>query len=466
MSSSINRLSRAFLLAFVFVALVLGYWGLLRQNELLVRQDNPRLLLEEQQIRRGQIVDRNGVVLAETQLEPTSGLGTRHYPNPTVAAVVGYYSLRHGVGGVEASYDDVLRGDAFLTPGQNLINRLLHRPQRGGDVRLSIDLTIQQIVDRELEGRTGAIILLEAPHGDVLAIGSRPSFDPNRLDEQWDSLKSDADAPLLNRATQSLFQPGTILQSIILGTAVNVGTVTPTDQWRGDLAVVRLDGSSLPCAQQPPIQINTLQDAFLWGCPHPFQLLGTQLGAHMLNVALSDFGLLEAPVFELPTAAPSFDSGTSQDPALTAIGQSDLTVSALQMGLVAAAFADHGQMPAPRLVQAIRPPGSEWETTSLLGNPRGTISRASADTLAELMATSVRLGAAQAARQAAHTIYGQVGLALSGPQSSLSSWFVGFVYLDNGDAISVAVLLENSDDTTGAARIGGTVLAAAADSLD
>lgn len=464
MTATIHRLGQIFLAAFALVALALGYWGLLLRDELLARQDNPRLLLEEQSIRRGQILDRNGIVLAETQVDTATGLGVRYYPAPEVAPVVGYYSLRHGVGGIEAAYDDTLRGNAFLTPAQDLTNHILHRSQIGGDIRLTIDLTTQQIAAQALAGRTGTVIVLQAPQGDVLAIGSQPSFDPNLLDGMWDSLKSDPSAPLLNRATQSLFQPGTILQSVMLGTAVNIGAATPDDLWSGDL-IVHLEGASLPCAEQPRQPVGNLQDAFLWSCPGPYQVLGQQLGSHILNNALADFGLLEAPAFELPTAALSLDGDpTLPDPSLTAIGQGDLTVSALQMALVAAAFADHGQMPAPRLVQAIRPPSDRWNPTPLLGNPRGTIGRESADEIARLMAATVTRGAARPAHVADHTVYGQAGLALSGPKASLNAWFIGFVYRDNGEAIAVAVLLENSGDTAGAARIGGTVLQAAANS--
>lgn len=464
-TATIHRLGQVFLVAFILVALALGYWGLVRRDELLARQDNPRLFLEEQSIRRGQILDRNGVVLAETRVDPATGLGPRHYPDPAVAPIVGYYSLRHGVGGIEAAYDDTLRGNTFLTPAQDLTNRILHRPQTGGDVRLTIDLATQQVADQALAGRTGTVVVLQVPQGDVLAIGSRPSFDPNQLDALWDQLKSDPDAPLLNRATQSLFQPGTILQSIILGTAINVGAANPDELWEGDL-VARLEDTNLPCARQPRLPISSLQDAFLWSCPGPYQVLGRQLGSHTLNNALADFGLLEAPAFELPTAALSLDGEPAlPDPALTAIGQGNLTVSALQMALVAAAFADHGQMPAPRLVQAIRPPGDGWNPTPLLGNPRGTISRESADEIAKVLADAVRQGAAQSAHVADYTVHGQVGLALSGPKASLNSWFIGFVYRGNGEAIAVAVLLEGSSNAADAARIGGAVLQSAANNF-
>lgn len=458
MITTIQRLGRIFLFAFAIVALTLGYWGLLRRDELLARQDNPRTLLIEQGIRRGRILDRNNVVLAETHIDPTTGLGTRDYPEPAVAPVVGYYSLRHGVGGIEAAYDDTLRGDAYLTPTQRFTNQLLHRPQIGHDVRLTIDLATQQAAEQMLEAKTGTIIVIMVPQGDVLAIGSQPSFDPNKLDDLWDSLKSDPSAPLLTRATQSLYQPGTVLNSIILGTAINVEAATPDEEWNDEL-VVSLGSARLPCSGNPPISIDSLHDAFLWSCPRPFQILGQDLGAHILEGSLYDFGLLEMPAFELPTATVPLDDGVTQSNlSLASVGQGDLTVSALQMALVAAAFADHGQMPAPRLVQAIYTPENKWEPTPLLGTPRGTISRVGAERVAQLMADTVISGAAQPARQVDLTVYGQVGLALSGPKDAFNSWFIGFAYRENGEAVAVAVLIENSNSVDDAAYIGGKVL--------
>ena len=452
MTSTIYQLGRIFLVAFGVIALALGYWGLFRRDELLARQDNPRLLLTEQSIQRGQILDRNGVVLAETHMDPNSGLGTRYYPEPAVASVVGYYSVQHGVGGIEAAYNNILRGDAYITPPQQFADQLLHRPQSGGGVRLTIDLSVQQAAEHLLAGKKGAVIVVMVPQGDILAMSSQPSFDPNQLDDLWDVLKNDPDAPLLSRAIQSLYQPG-----IILGTAINTGVTTLEKEWHGDPAV-QLGNTSLPCAKSFA-SIANLQDALLWACPRPFQDLGWQLGPHTLDNALQDFGLLESPALELPTASmPSIDEVPQSNLALLSIGQSSLTVSTLQMALVAAAFADDGQMPAPRLVQATHAPDEQWMPSPLLGTPRGTISRGSAELIAQLMGKAVTSGAAKAAQQTDAIVRGNVGLALSGPKASFNSWFIGFVYRKNGDAVTVAVLLEDTDSVDDAAYIGGEIL--------
>lgn len=461
MTSSIRQVSRFFLVAFVVVALALGYWGLVRQDELLGRVDNPRRIASERRIQRGQIVDRNGVVLAETLVDEASGIATRYYPFADMAAhVVGYYSLQYGVSGVEAQYDAFLRGDTALEPLRRLSNELLHRPQVGGDVQLTLDATIQRTADQALGGQRGAIVVLSVPQGEVLAMSSRPTFDPNTLSDNWASLRDDPSAPLVNRATQGLYQPGTILQSVLLGTALNASLPISEMSWEGELSS-HINGRVLPCADEP-ILVDSATTAFLWGCPAPFQPLVMEIGERRLRATLTDFGLLEASD---PLSSEADNLLAEDGLSLTAIGQGNLNVSPLQMALVAAAFADHGRMPAPQLVLATREPDDSWRSIEPEGNPRGTISRNSADAVAQLMARSVLEGAARAASLPDNTVYGHAGLALAGPQPAYNAWFIGFAYYSPDQAIAVAVLLEDTTDASKAAWVGGQVLKAALESF-
>jgi peptidoglycan glycosyltransferase len=464
-TTSLRRLSGAFLLAFAVIGVALGYWAIIQRSELVNRQDNPRLIIEEQSLHRGDILDRNGSLIVTSVVDPSRGTYTRHYLYPEAAAATGYYSLRHGAGGIEDSWDAILRGDAFLTPAQQAINRILHRPRVGGDTRLSISLGIQQAVRQELDGHPGAIVLMNAATGEILAMDSQPTYDPNTLDATWDKLKVDPNAPLLNRATQALFQPGSALEAVVLGEALNSGHMTLADAWSGESAV-HLASASLPCAGDGPLSAHTFAEAFIWGCPGAFQTLGSTLGTDGLQSGFSDFGLGETTIFDLPVAVTN--SGGSLKPdelAPAAIGQGRLTVTPLQMVMVAAAFANHGQIPAPRLVQAIRQPGGAWVSPASQATPRGTISRTSIDAVAELMREAVLSGAAQGAYSPERTVYGHVGLALAGPGNTFNTWFIGFTDDDHGTPIAIVVLLENSSATSTASSIGGSLLVKAADLL-
>lgn len=461
MTTSLHRLMQALFASFLLAAAALGYWGILQRDPLLARDDNPRRVIEEQRIRRGQIVDRNGVVLAESHYDAALDAVIRQYHYPEMAPATGYYSFRFGEGGIEEAFDAVLRGDAALTPAERERLELLHDPQIGGDVQLTLDLGIQQAADAALGEQRGAIIVLSVPQGKVLALVSHPTYDPNLLDEQWDALAADPAAPLLNRATQGFYQPGTILQGVIVGAALNTGLVDTAEEFNG-LPSVTFDSMTLPCADPTP-DVNTLVSAYIQACPAPFQQIAVRLGLHQFRNAADAFRLTEAPAFALPVTAPP--DAISVNLGLESIGQGDLTVTPLHMALVAAAFANHGQMPPLQVVQAIRSPGGDWQSLPPTGTPKGTISRQSAEQVADLMALAVSNGAAYGAGIPGHLVYGHAGLALAGPEGQMNAWFIGFVYLDGTDqAYVVTVLVEDVDSVTPATQIARTVLQAALDS--
>ncbi|MGQ9904808.1 MAG: FtsW/RodA/SpoVE family cell cycle protein [Anaerolineae bacterium] len=206
-----------------------GYWGVARSAELTARSDNPRLIDAERAIQRGPILARDGTVLARSEPIQRS-VYARRYPRPAAAPVIGYASWRHGTGGIETYADPILRGS--LTT----LDRLLHRPQIGAAFTTTLDIALQERLHRALAAATmtqgsagGAGIIMDWQTGEVLALTSAPSFDPNRLDEDWDKLRADTQAPLLNRATQGLYQPGPLLQwlySIAAGSPL-----TNTTRW-------------------------------------------------------------------------------------------------------------------------------------------------------------------------------------------------------------------------------------------
>jgi peptidoglycan glycosyltransferase len=306
MTRNIQRLSYMILLCFGLVAASLLYWQMVRAPELSGRADNPRLVQAELRLRRGRLLDRRGQVLAYSEVIPEIGVASdiveRRYPYPETAHVVGYYSLRYGEGGAENTFDSVLRGQ--LAP----FDQLLHRPQVGQDVWLSLDLAAQQAAGQVLGERQGAAVLLDVATGQVLAMVSHPIPDPNTLEEDWDALAADPDAPLLNRATQGVYPLGDLARLVGLAGLLSAGITSPPD----------------------PLQ--TSLDAMLAPLSQP----GYLATAHQL-------GFDAAPPFELPT-------GPGLLPDFTGKGTPrDLAATPLHMARFAAAIADTGLMPVPTL---------------------------------------------------------------------------------------------------------------------
>jgi peptidoglycan glycosyltransferase len=255
------------------------------------------------------------VELAGLQVGPT-GLVTRTYLLPAAAPVIGYASLRYGTGGLEAAFDDLLRGEVGRSSWEAAWADLLHRPPQGGVVRLTLDADLQVQAMQVLAGQRGAVVLLDAETGDVLAMASSPTFDPARLEADWDLLRANAAAPLLNRATQGLYQPGAALETVVLAEALSQGTLSLSDPLSAVTTTLRVDGVALTCLGQVS-DGGDWASAYRAACPGPFAALGAQMGEEALRSAVVRWGLTSAPSLEIPTEAGEW---ASRGAALEAVG--------------------------------------------------------------------------------------------------------------------------------------------------
>jgi peptidoglycan glycosyltransferase len=456
MSAPINRIAVLLLLAFGLLAGALGYWAA-SGPALVARPDNPRRILAEQRSWRGPIVDRDGEVIVETVGEP--GAYTRHSLYPNGAPFTGYYSINYGASEIERAFDGVLRGTLGVDPAQAQIDDLLHVSPIGRAVQLTIDLDVQRIADallasesnnRGLAGRTGAIVVLSVPDGDVLALSSQPTFDPNTLDDNWDRLRVDPAAPLLNRAAQGAYQPGAALQLLVLSEALRQGAASLGAAPEFPDAPMAIDSQALACLAASRGEVVTLADAFRAACPGPFADLGAALGSDALWALAARWGLTETQVIGIESAAPLTQTIRLTDTRALrefAAGQGPLTVTPLQMARVAATLAARGAMPATRIVSAIQAVDGAWLPVDRLP-ARRVLPVGIADQVASAMARDDD--------RAWHA-----GIGLSG--SSRLLWFIGFAPIDD-PSYAVAILIEHQADSAASDReaieIGERLLAA------
>jgi peptidoglycan glycosyltransferase len=419
---ALARLNRTILIGFVAIALSLVYWSVAR-GDILAREDNPRLFEAEFRIQRGPILDRNGVVLAENG--GTSARQERLYPHPEAVAAVGYYSFRHGTAGIEESYDAHLRG---VSPDfwAEMLRRTLHEPQAGQPVTLTLDADLQATAVSLLNNHHGAILLLDISQpgtADILALASTPTYDPNQLDENFETLLADERAPLLNRVTQGQYQPGLVLQPFIMAAALEQGLIKLNDPAANANRNIPINGVGIHCATPPP-EPAAWADVLRHRCPGPMQDLANQLGITGLDQIFANFGLTTEPSFALDTEAP--DSEPLADPLLAGIGQENLTVTPLQVGLAWAALMGDGRIPTPRLVTAV-PPITEPNNHSIY-QLTNNLQRA-------LLQTE---GITEFSR-----------LVLSGPQGSTNGWYLGA----SSDYV-VVVVIEGSNQLGEVEEIG------------
>ena len=500
---AMRRLMLGLFVLFAGIVLSATYWALIGSDTVLQREDNPRLVLDAASIRRGALYDRNDNLLAESRL--VDGLLVRRYPQPAAYSAVGYYSFRYGTAGAEAAYDATLVGEAQdETFAQVFQQDWLHEPQQGSDVRTTLDLTIQQIAFDAMQQKRGAVVVLDVKTGEVLALLSNPGIDPNSLDEEWETLVENQEDAFFNRALQGGYQPGTSIQTLLMG-AVLVNGDSIEQRMVGVADSFRLDDLTLNCVTEPDEQLTTLADAYRYACPGPFAGWLGETNTQRLDEVLANFRVQQqfglpgfvieagldngqtSPATQTAAAAtpsttvvpPDPDTVAATDtsdalavaaatplPALTiddglAVGQGELRLTPLHMASIAAAIVNRGDASQPHALLSTRAPGSEWQPNAATVRTTPMLTSSVAEQLSQLMRRNVADGPSAAAARDGLTIGGHTGVGYAGEQTV--NWFVGFVQDDaSDDAIAIAVVVEDSESPTQATAIAGDVLARAA----
>ncbi len=445
------------------VALAATYWAVIGPDTLLQRQDNPRLVQAEEQIVRGDIVDRNGTALV-TSTTNADGTLTRQYLYPEMSSALGYASIRYGVGGAEAAFNSILRGDnskkTFLT---QLSDELLHHTQQGAAVRLTFDLSGQQQAVKVMGNHTGSIVVIDVPSGQVLAMVSLPTYDPNSLDANWESLTQAPGKPFFNRVLQGAYQPGIALQTPLMAAALlaNYPLDTAIDQATQS---VKVGDVTIHCIATPPTDTLTLTQAYAYGCPYPFAKMVRDLGFETIQAGFNTFDLEHPPTLNGYITNPASEStNTSQllfgaDNFIdNALGQGNITVTPLEMAVITAAIFNDGNAPVPySLLQTRQPNNDAWVDDKTVYTSIPMLTANSARQMQTIMQAAIQNGDAQKALIPNLIIGGHAGLAYVG--TTAQSWFIGFVSTGSNQGAAIAVVLEDTNDTGLAAEIGGQVL--------
>jgi cell division protein FtsW (lipid II flippase) len=432
----------ALLLASLCAAALLdGWWSIYRSADLQARADNPRRAIDDRYVRRGSLLDRSDVAIANTTGAP--GSFKRIINDPSLSPIIGYTHPLYGLSGLEDSLDPYLRGIQGSPSSLMVWDQLAYgQPPPGLDVRLSLDLSLQHIADEQMGAETGGLVLINAHTGEILAMASHPNFDANQLDQQWPSLIGDPHAPLLNRATQGLYPPGTVLGLFLLaesGQSANLpalpsGTTLSTPSER------------MTCNLDPATPI-TWGAAITSGCPAQVDALGEALGAGRLLDLYQRLGFYTSPDVHLPAASQA-PPKTVKDLDLFALGRESLNVSPLQMAVAAAGLSQNGLRPAPRLALSVQIPGQGWVILPPLSQPSQ-----------ELPAPSVS-SALDTVRVTGKPTWSAIGTAPNGTGKQIA-WFIGGTLPAwQGTPIAIALTLE-SGSADAARRIGASLLQAA-----
>ncbi|MFP4321465.1 MAG: penicillin-binding transpeptidase domain-containing protein, partial [Anaerolineales bacterium] len=360
---------------------------------------------------------------------------------PGMVSALGYYDFRFGATGIEAVHDEWLRSGAGRTTWQIARDDLLHRPEVGGDIRTTLDLTLQRALYEALTPYQGAAIIAEAGSGDVLALVSVPSYDPALLDELVSAADADEDAfsddRLVNRAVNAYYQPGGALQTLLMSTLLAAGLTpdTPTTTQAIPLAGQPI---LLSCPRPAPHDTD-LSSAYRAGCPAPFlAALGDVFTPARLDNAFEAAGLWETPRlagFRVDTNPPERVPMPADRLDLTAevAGQGAIVVSPLHMAQLIGAVVNDGQAPALRLVDARRAtPSADWEPLPASSAQTAIMQPDVAQQLRAILRAEALLDDP--------TLYGHLSRGYAGEQALV--WLLGWAPQPDGRNLIMVLVLE------------------------
>jgi peptidoglycan glycosyltransferase len=491
MNGPITRLFALMLVLFAALVGFTSYWAVFDSDTLKGETANRRPLILEQTVKRGTIKTADGVTIAESQPEGGGNqtVYVRHYPQGSLYAnPVGYSFVQSGQTGIEQSENSVLAGER--NEFTSILDELRGVPQEGDNVTLTIDSHAQQVATQALEsaiantagasGFGGAVVALDPSTGAVKAMASVPGYDPNTItdpDVQKKLSRESSGAPIVNRATQSVYPPGSTMKVVTAAAALDSGEFTPDSVLSG-ASPQNIGGVPLFNAGNEPFGDIDMTTALTHSVNTYFAQVGEQLGTDTMVQYMKRFGFYSDPELDYPDnqMAPSgaYNSDgqlvTSDfDVGRVAIGQGgaegqDLTTP-LQMAEVAATVANGGRLMQPTFVQQVTDPDGRV-TQKLSPQVQSTaISPTTASQLTEMMTNVTQEGtAADLASAVPVPFAGKTGTAEIDVDAGINQpWFIAFAPAEDPQ-VAVAATIERCQGCFGA-DVAGPVATQVIDSL-
>lgn len=342
-----------FLLGLTLVAVFVGWWSMVRADNLLARNDNLRRFISDRYVLRGEILDRNNVVIAQSSGDSGSYVRTLNYPD--LSATVGYSDSNYGQTGVEASMDGYLRGLLGNDTTTIWLDRELYGQYPTGlRIRMSLDLTIQKQADELLSGQTGALVMMNADSGEILAMATSPTFNANDLSTEWQQWMDDSSAPLLNRASMGQYPLGTASAPLVLARYLSLHSlpsIVPSYDWATSL------GNESSCAVLPTAD-PTWASLISSGCSGAVTSLSQAITTNDMTNLFKTVGFASQPDVQVETAS------ATAIPSLSDVSQyvttDSVRISPLQMAIAAAELTNGGTRVSPTLVTAYQNAAGVW----------------------------------------------------------------------------------------------------------
>jgi penicillin-binding protein A len=459
-------IARLFVVVVVLFAVLVAFtsrWTVFDAHALRDNPKNHRQLIEEQKIRRGLIRAGDDTVLARSLEQPDKSY-VRTYPSGRLFShAVGYSFVRQGRAGLERFYDDDLSGRSGDLG--SLLDRLSGSEQQGDNLVTSLNPAAQRVALQQLGGRKGAVVALDPRTGAIKVMASVPGYDPNAVKNQqaFSALNKDSDAPLLNRTTQAGYPPGSTFKVVTAIAAIDSGRYTPDSRISGRNGKT-ISGVPLNNDQGESFGDITLTEALTKSVNTVFGEIGEKLGKAKMKTYMDRLGFGKPVEVDLPRDERAASGERKRgriipatngavDVGRVAIGQDKLTVTPLQMAMVASAVANGGKLMKPRLGDRIVDRDGRTVRHLVPEEMSQVMSPQTASQVGAMMGQVVKEGTGTAAALQGIDVAGKTGTAeVDRPCGPNQLWFIAFAPAQD-PRVAIAATVECG---TG---FGGTVAA-------
>nr|WP_196594711.1 penicillin-binding transpeptidase domain-containing protein [Pectinatus sottacetonis] len=443
MNKNMFRIMRVFIVLFVLLIINLSYIQVIKSDWFTNNPLNPRIANRANNTLRGDIMDCNGKKIAYSK--KSGEKIERIYPyNELFAAPVGYLGKNIGSAGIEQSQNSNLCGINMTLHKLGPIEQLF-MVEKGNSVKLTLNADIQKSAWDAMGNRRGAVVVMDAATGAVLAMVSKPSFNPNTVDEDWKKLYADKASPLLNRAAQGLYPPGSSIKPMIADAALAQNVINTTEKIYCGPYYDLGNNQKIGEADKAVYGSINLEQGLIHSSNVMFAGLAVKMGSEGLQQAFKRFGFYDN--FQTDFAAqmphiPNFPKLSKGETAQVGIGQADLLVSPLRMAMLASAFGNNGKCMKPYLVAQVLSPQGQVIHTTMPAEFKEVTTPDRANIIDNYMKAVVLQGTGRKAIVKGVTIAGKTGTA-ENPFGADHAWFIGTAQVGTKH-IAFAVILENS----------------------
>jgi penicillin-binding protein A len=462
-NAPILRLFGLFLLLFALLVGMTSWNSVINAEEYRTNALNARPQIEQARVHRGAIRARDNTLLARSVRRDDSLYERRYPPQAQLfAQVIGYDFLRIGRAGLERSRNDALAGERSEL--RSVVDQLRGRRQEGDSIVTNLDPDAQRVAREALGGRKGAVVAIEPATGKVRVMVSTPTYDPNSVDEPgvYRRLTSDdANSPLVNRATQAGYPPGSTFKVVTAAAALDGGGFTPNTTVVGRSPTI-VSGAPLRNFGNQQYGAIPLTEALTKSVNTVWAQVAERVGNARMAEYMRRFGLESDPPMDYPDGQmlPSgvYDGGKllsagseRVDIGRVGIGQERLRVTPLQMATIAATIANDGVRMKPRLTSRVVDVDGRTVDRIEPERARRVMSASAARQLNDMMSNVVREGTGTAAALQGIEVAGKTGTAeLNIEQRINQPSFIGFAPR-NRPRIAIAVSLERIQGGQGGA---------------